>query len=242
MRAHVVPLGSGCSGAVFDRFGGVSAPPYGELNLAANTGDDPSAVTENRMRAAEAVGLEAVQVAWMTQVHGTDVAVLAQAPAAPVDGVDALVTAKAGVALAVLVADCVPVLLADAGAGVVAAAHAGRRGASDGVLTATLSAMQELGARPASIRVHLGPSICGRCYEVPSELQSEVAARLPAARCTTGAGTPGLDLRAGLHEQLRNAGVGHVTVSSACTVEDPTLFSYRREGRTGRFAGLVWRR
>lgn len=235
-------LGTRCTGAVFDRLGGLSLPPYAQLNLGGNTDDDPVVVTANRERAARAAGLDSADVAWMRQVHGTAVAVLTSAPGGPVDGVDALVTARPGLVLAVLVADCVPVLLADPQAGVVAAAHAGRRGVQDGVLAATLSAMRQLGARPADMGAFLGPAICGRCYEVPPAMQSDVAACVPATRCTTRGGTPGLDLRAGLREQLRDAGVDSIQVSNACTAEDPAFFSYRRDGETGRFAGMVWRR
>jgi len=89
------------------------------------------------------------------------------------------------------------------------------------------------------LRAQLGPSICGRCYEVPEAMQGEVVAVVPEARTSTRAGTPGLDLRAGLRAQLSAAGVVAVQVSATCTAEDPAYFSYRRDGETGRFAGIA---
>jgi copper oxidase (laccase) domain-containing protein len=86
----------------------------------------------------------------------------------------------------------------------------------------------------------IGPAACGRCYEVPAEMRDEVAAVVPAAYSTTSRGTPGLDIRAGVAEQLASAGVASAAVDPRCTIEDPGLFSYRRDGRTGRFAGYVW--
>jgi YfiH family protein len=140
----------------------------------------------------------------------------------------------------VLVADCVPVLLADPVEQVVAAVHAGRVGARIGVLPATLEAMRELGARTEQVEVLLGPSACGQCYEVPAAMQADVEARLPGSACRTRRGTAGLDLRAGLWRQLTAAGVARIGVDPRCTVEDPALYSYRREGVTGRLAALTW--
>jgi purine-nucleoside/S-methyl-5'-thioadenosine phosphorylase / adenosine deaminase len=132
------------------------------------------------------------------------------------------------------------VLLADPVAGVVAAVHAGREGVRRGVVPAALAAMTRLGARPADVEALLGPAVCGADYEVPAAMQAEVARVAPASAVRTRRGTPGLDLRAGLAEVLRAAGVGQVVHDPRCTVEDPRLFSHRRDGRTGRQAGLVW--
>jgi purine-nucleoside/S-methyl-5'-thioadenosine phosphorylase / adenosine deaminase len=100
--------------------------------------------------------------------------------------------------------------------------------------------MTQLGARPADVSALLGPAVCGACYEVPQAMQSEVARVAPAAAVHTRRGTPGLDLRAGLTEMLAGAGVAEVVQDPRCTVEDPRLFSHRRDGVTGRQAGLVW--
>jgi YfiH family protein len=153
---------------------------------------------------------------------------------------DALVTSTPGLVLCVLAADCVPVLLTDPVAGVVAAVHAGREGVRTGVVPATLSAMASLGARARHVTALLGPAVCGRCYEVPEPMQAELARIVPAAAVRTRAGTAGLDLRAGLATLLTRAGIPEVVHDPRCTVEDSSLFSHRRDGVTGRQAGLVW--
>jgi YfiH family protein len=176
----------------------------------------------------------------MHQVHGDDVTIIRSSPPSRVPVCDALVTDTPGLALVVLVADCVPVLLADAQAGIIGAAHAGREGVRRHVVTRTVEAMAELGADPRGLDVLLGPAICGRCYEVSQELadQVETAARGGASRTRTGA--PALDLRAALTGELDRVGVGQVVSDPRCTAEDPALFSHRRDGVTGRQAGVVW--
>ncbi|MET9746349.1 peptidoglycan editing factor PgeF [Streptomyces ardesiacus] len=224
-----------------DRWGGVSAVPYEELNLGGSVGDDPAAVTANRELAAKSLGADPARVVWMNQVHGADVAVV-DAPWGdrPVPRVDAVVTAERGLALAVLTADCVPVLLADPVAGVAAAAHAGRPGLVAGVVPAAVRAMTGLGADPARIVARTGPAVCGRCYEVPEEMRADVAAVEPAAYAETSWGTPALDVSAGVHAQLERLGVRDRTQSPVCTRESKDHFSYRRDRTTGRLAGYVW--
>ncbi|OMI90098.1 laccase [Streptomyces sp. M1013] len=224
-----------------DRWGGVSAVPYEELNLGGAVGDDPAAVTANRELAAKSLGVDPARVVWMNQVHGADVAVV-DAPweDRPVPRVDAVVTAERGLALAVLTADCVPVLLADPVSGVAAAAHAGRPGLVAGVVPAAVRAMTELGADPARIVARTGPAVCGRCYEVPEEMRAEVAAVEPAAYADTAWGTPALDVGAGVHAQLERLGVRDRAQSPVCTRESADHFSYRRDRTTGRLAGYVW--
>lgn len=236
-----VPLGAGVGAAFTDRAGGRSAAPFDTLNLGGAVGDDPAAVRDNRRRVAAALGVDPDRTVWMRQVHGADVAFVTRpftGEAAP--GVDAVVTTEPGLALAVLVADCAPVLLADPVARVVGAAHSGRPGTALGVVPALVARMREHGADPARIAAAIGPAACGGCYEVPAEMREEVAARVPEAYATTRAGTPGLDIRAGIAGQLKAAGVADIRVDPRCTIETPELFSYRREGRTGRFAGFVW--
>lgn len=222
------------------RTGGVSKPPFDTFNLGDHVGDDPAAVAENRGRLAGAVGLRPGRVVWMNQVHGDRVEVVEGPRQAAVDHTDALVTRTARLALAVVTADCVPVLMADARAGVAAAVHAGRVGAQRGVVTRTVEAMRKLGARPEDISALLGPAVSGRNYEVPAAMADEVEAALPGSRTTTAAGTPGLDLRAGIACQLRDLGVTAIDVDPRCTVDDPSLFSHRRDAPTGRLASLVW--
>lgn len=226
-----------------DRTGGVSAPPYATLNLGLGSGDDPAAVHANRGRVAASVGVPPGRLLFLRQVHGRDVArVRADEawPAGAAPAADAAVTSEPGLALAVLVADCVPVLLADDVHGVVGVAHAGRQGLVAGVIDAVLDAMAGAGADPATTSAVVGPSVCGRCYEVPAALRDEVGARLPETPAETSWGTPSLDLRAGVAAALRGRGVRSVDVSPRCTVEEEALFSYRREGTTGRFAGVAW--
>ena len=225
---------------VTDRRGGRSRSPYDSFNLGDHVGDAPADVAANRARVARELQVAEDRLVWMAQVHGTGVAVVDGPQDGPVPATDALVTGTRGLVLAVLAADCVPVLLADAEAGVVAAVHAGREGVRQGVVPAALSAMASLGARARNVTALLGPAVCGECYEVPQPMQAEVARVAPAAASRTRAGTAGLDLRAGVAEILRRAGIPEVVQDPRCTVEDHLLFSHRRDGVTGRHAGLVW--
>lgn len=232
---------SGAHFAFTDRWGGVSAVPYEELNLGGAVGDDPGAVRTNRELAAKSLGLDPDLVVWMNQVHGADVAVV-EGPwsSSDIPSVDALVTARRGLALAVLTADCTPVLLADPVAGIAGAAHAGRPGMVAGVVPAAVAAMVELGADPARIVARTGPAVCGRCYEVPADMRAAVAAVEPAAHAETSWGTPAVDVTAGAHAQLDRLGVRDREQSPVCTRESDDHFSYRRDRITGRLASYVW--
>ncbi|MDJ0385132.1 peptidoglycan editing factor PgeF [Streptomyces sp. G-G2] len=233
---------SGAHFAFTDRWGGGSAVPYEELNLGGAVGDDPAVVRANRATAARALGLAPDRVVWMNQVHGRDVAVVDGPWAADqeVPSVDAVVTTRRGLALAVLTADCTPVLLADPVAGVAAAAHAGRPGLVAGVVPAAVEAMVSLGAEPGRMVVRTGPAVCGRCYEVPAAMRADVAAVVPAAHAETSWGTPAVDVVAGVHAQLAGLGVTDARRSPVCTLESRDHFSYRRDRVTGRLAGYVW--
>lgn len=232
--AHREQLGRAAL-AVTTRAGGVSRPPYDSLNLGAHVGDDPRAVAENRRRVAAACGAQHLVVA--EQVHGRDVVeVTGPWPAAP-PRADALVTRVPGVVLGVLVADCTPVLLADPAAGVVGVAHAGRSGMAAGVVPALVAAVRDLGATALIGRV--GPSVCPRCYEVPAELRAQVAARVPVAASVSRTGTPALDVAGGVLEQLAPH-CADLRQLPGCTAERTDLYSYRRDGTTGRSAGLAW--
>ncbi|MEI7029773.1 peptidoglycan editing factor PgeF [Streptomyces pratensis] len=240
---HATALATGSAHFAFtDRWGGVSAAPYDELNLGGAVGDDPAAVRENRGRAARHFGLDPARVVWMNQVHGRDAAVVEGPWGAEEEvlAVDAVVTARRRLPLAVLTADCTPVLLADPDAGVVAAAHAGRPGLVAGVVPAAVEAMVALGARPSRITAHTGPAVCGRCYEVPHEMRAEVAESVPGTWAETSWGTPAVDVTGGVHAQLAALGVRDRHRSPVCTRESGDHFSYRRDRTTGRLAGYVW--
>ncbi|ASU83424.1 laccase domain-containing protein [Nocardiopsis gilva YIM 90087] len=235
-----IEMGPGVSAGFTQRYdGGVSAAPFDTLNLGTGVSDDREAVAENRRIAAARLGFDPDRVVWMNQVHSAEVAV-ADAPG-DVGKVDGVVTTRPGLVLATLAADCLPILAADSEAGVIGAAHSGRMGTATGVAPAMAAEMVAQGARPARITVALGPSICGQCYEVPPEMQEEVARRSPEGASRTRQGTSGVDLRAAVAAQLRAAGIGHITVDERCTLESPELFSHRRDAPTGRFGGFIWR-
>ena len=222
------------------RSGGVSAAPYDSFNLGDHVGDDPKAVAANRIRLAEQIGVAPGSVVWMEQIHSRNVTVVDEPVSAAVPATDALVTSTPGLALAVLSADCVPVLLSDDEAGVIAGVHAGRVGARIGIVGETLRVMVELGARIDRIGAFLGPAASGERYEVPAEMQRDVEKHLPGSACRTVQGTPGLDLRAGLRRQLLDAGVAAVAVDPRCTISDTGLYSHRRGAPTGRLASVIW--
>ncbi|NBE53004.1 peptidoglycan editing factor PgeF [Streptomyces boluensis] len=233
---------NGAHFAFTDRWGGVSAVPYEELNLGGAVGDAPEAVRANRELAAKALGIEPGDVVWMNQVHGRDVAVVdgPWGDISDIPSVDAVVTARRGLPLAVLTADCTPVLLADPVAGVVGAAHAGRPGLVAGVVPAVVEAMVGLGAETSRIIARTGPAVCGRCYEVPEQMRADVAAVENAAYSETSWGTPAVDVTGGVHAQLDRLGVSGRQRSPVCTLESGDHFSYRRDRTTGRLAAYVW--
>ncbi len=176
----------------------------------------------------------------MHQVHGAEVeSVESVEDAGRAPSCDALVTSQPGVALLARAADCVPVLLADPATGWIAAVHSGRPGLAGGVVPAAVAAVRERGGAPAT--AWIGPHVCGACYEVPADLQEQVASVVPEARSTTSWGTPGLDLGAGVRAQLAAAGIDDVRTVDACTREDASWPSYRRDGDAAtRFAGVIW--
>jgi hypothetical protein len=222
--------------SVTDRFGGRSRPPYDGANLGGHVGDDQHSVEGNRRELAELLGLEPGRLVFMNQVHGAHVVQVD----GPWDGAapeaDALVTTTGGLGLAVLVADCVPVLLADPAAGVLGVAHAGRPGLRSGVVTRAVEAMRDLGAR--SVTARLGPSVCRRCYAVPADMRAEVAAVAPVAFAVDRHGQPALDVAAGVLGQLAPF-CDDLDQLPGCTRESADLYSHRREGVTGRFAGVA---
>ncbi|XNZ01328.1 polyphenol oxidase family protein [Micrococcus luteus] len=200
-----------------------------------------------RTRLEEAMGVAPGSTAFVDQIHSADVVVADGSgwAAGPVRTGDALVCADGSQPLAIMVADCLPVVFADPVTGATAVAHAGRRGLLDGVLQNTLDRLEGLRRERSleaggPIRAWIGPGVCGRCYEVPAQMRDESVARLPESSAVTSWGTPALDLPAGARAVLATRGV-EVEHVDLCTVEDERLFSHRRAPGRGRFAGLVWR-
>lgn len=208
------------------------------------------ATSAARHRLEDSMGIARGRTEYLSQVHSARVLGASGrgwgAEPAPREA-DALVSATGRDPLAIMVADCLPVVLVSrlAGrgdvAGPTAVAHAGRRGLLDGVLQNTVRRLRQDGAGggPGDIQAWIGPAICGRCYEVPEALRAEGAARLPASGSTTSWGTPALDLPAGADSVLTELGVT-VHHSGLCTLEDHRVYSHRREPGRGRFVGLVW--
>lgn len=240
-------LGLACT----DRSGGVSTGAFGSLNLGRTDVDDIALVRENFARVGAELGVQ--RFITLAQVHGPDVVVVdrpmldewgpeqhlgSEATGIRLRRADALVTTERGVALCIRVADCLPVLFADPERGVIGAAHAGRVGLAAGVLTNTVAALRDLGAR--EIRAWLGPHICGACYEVPAAMRDEISAQLPGAYAETSWGTPALDLGAAAEHQLQELGCA-VERRDRCTRTHLDLHSHRRDGATsGRLGAIVW--
>ena len=220
----------------FTRKGGASSGVFEGLNCGLGSSDQAEVVKINRARVADAMQVAPDHLVTVYQVHSADVQHV-DGPLAEVPKADAMVTATKGVALAILTADCQPVLFADAGAGVIGAAHAGWRGALDGVLEATLDAMENLGARREQISAAIGPSISQAAYEVGPEFIEPFLDQDPGNSRFFASGKDGhyqFDLTGyGVH-RLRMAGVGHAEWTRHCTYSDPDrFFSYRRTTHAG---------
>jgi polyphenol oxidase len=213
-------------------------------NLAFSVGS-PEQARANRRALERELRLGVGGLQFMTQVHGNTVAPISPGSYTMDTGPTADAMVSQGGALAVLVADCVPVVLAgtyDDGSPALAVAHAGRAGVANGVVARTVGAMRDGGAR--HLAAWVGPSVCGLCYEVPAHLQAEVADIEPATAATTRSGTPALDLPAGVLHQLETLEVRAHRVPG-CTLEEPALFSHRRDasnGTQGRIAGVIYAR
>ena len=224
------------------RHGGVSTHPYNSWNL----GSVDNSI-EDIHRNFEILALaSAPKIAISSQVHGAQVVHVDQEyPVFPgregsLPEADALVTTRTDVALGIRVADCVPVLLADPVAGVIGAAHAGRQGLLAGVLQETLAAVRALGA--SEIQAWIGPHICAACYEVPADMAQQAWEQIPETKARSRHGTPAIDLGSGAAAILSRQAV-QVKRTGDCTQCDSRYFSYRRDhGKTGRQAGVIWRK
>ncbi|HXV25579.1 MAG TPA: peptidoglycan editing factor PgeF [Alphaproteobacteria bacterium] len=229
----------GLSAAFFTREGGVSDGLYAALNCGYGSGDDPEAVRENRRRATARLGVKPEALVTLYQVHSPSVVVVdepwrpGQAPKA-----DGAVTLRRGMALGILTADCAPVLFADIEAGVIGAAHAGWRGAFDGVLEETVAAMQRLGASPRDIRAAIGPCIAQASYEVGPEFhQRFLAADRSNATLFRPAVRTGhylFDLAGYVRRRLERLRLAQILSAGGDTAAEPErYFSYRRATLSG---------
>lgn len=232
-----------CVRAAFTlRTGGASRPPFDTFNVAAHVGDEAGAVAENRARLLASLGLPS-EPAWLEQVHGNRVVDLdRQRSLASVGPADACVSRSPGRVCVIQVADCMPVLFATADGSGIGAAHAGWRGLAGGVLEATVRAMH---ARPAELLVWLGPAIGQAHFEVGEEVRAAFLAAdagAAAAFIPNDRGRWQCDLHALARRRLAALGVASVHGGGWCTYADAgRFFSYRRNGRCGRMAALIWR-
>ncbi len=222
-------------------------------NLALHVGDDTDGVRTHRGRLEASMGVAPRALRFMSQTHSDRVVVVDEDVRGSEDGAsavpeaDGMISARGRDPLAVLVADCVPVVLADVsdqngGTGATAVVHAGRAGVANGIVEHAVDLLRRWGAR--DLAAWVGPSVCGACYEVPAEMMHELAAGVPGTASRTRTGAPSLDLPAGVRRQLARSGVGLEPVPGSdtwCTLENPALYSHRREPGAGRLAGLVWR-
>ncbi len=211
------------------RHGGTSVGNFASFNLGDHVGDDAGAVAENRkiLRGL----LSQVEPVFMNQVHGNEVVEVDELSVSPITA-DALVTRKAGLPLTVLSADCLPILIQ--GRNVAGAIHAGRKGILNGIIERTISKMRTF--TDTQLVATIGPAICGRCYEVDVQMYLEAIAIEPSL--ATSAETHCLDLKKAAFVQLQR---GNVIVNDLeiCTAHDPNFFSYRRDGVSGRNAGVI---
>jgi polyphenol oxidase len=218
----------------FTREGGVSGGIYRGLNCGYGSADDPDHVTINRHRVAERLGLAADRLVTVHQVHSaTAVTMVEPWPRQDNPPADAMVTRTPGIALGILTADCVPVLFADPVAGVIGAAHAGWKGATGGVLEATITAMVEAGANLGNIAAAIGPAIQWASYEVGAEFVERLIAIDADYRRFIGPGMRAghfqFDLPGFVEERLRLAGITRISRAADDTLGDEArFFSYRR--------------
>ncbi|CAN5440279.1 peptidoglycan editing factor PgeF [soil metagenome] len=239
-RGHVRAQAAGrfdIEWAVTDRLARASGPDQ-FFTLGGSDPGHAAVIAANRAELTAELGLLPGSLRFMKQVHGSDVALVrGSSHAKSVDPTcDAMVTDDRSIALAVLVADCTPVLLWDAGVGCVGAVHAGRAGMLSGLVTRCVERMRSHGA--SSVHALVGPSICGRCYEVPPQLRDEAARVQPATVTVSWAGTPAIDIAAGVVAALSEVDVP-VQWLSGCTRESTDLFSHRADPGAGRFAAIV---
>ena len=252
MDERLIPLPLGIPGVAAGyttRDGGCSAPPFDGWNLAMHVGDAPEAVAANRDRLSSLTGVAGIQ--WLEQVHGTNVVAADFTSVRDAPVADAAYSSQYGLALAVLTADCLPVVLASSRGEVIGVAHVGWRGLIAGVIERLHERMRQVAA---ITHAAIGAGICARCYEVGDEVVARVRDRglhhacsapgedvYSASGCVLRGDGSHLDLAGAAGIILERLGVGDVRRAPQCALGDPRLYSYRRDGTTGRFATLVWR-
>lgn len=209
--------------------GGVSAPPYSSFNLGTHVGDSLESVAHNRESLRRFLSLD--QIIYMNQVHGTDVVEIGEQIPAEITA-DALITKRTSIGLAVLTADCIPLLIE--GSDYVAAVHVGRKGLVGGIISTVIAELRRRGED--QLRAWIGPAICGSCYEVSLDMYREIIALHPAA--TTNDAAHSLNLPAAAQAELESLGV-KVTNLNICTLESAHHYSYRKSAKTGRMAGII---
>jgi YfiH family protein len=223
------------------RLGGVSPLPYG-LNLSSHVGDDPKNVEENRRRFHDAMGIPAgAKFVYQNQIHSANISQVS-GDEGIVKESDALITPEPHVFLAVSIADCTPVLLYDPAAKLIAAVHAGWRGTEQLITYSVVRKLISLGSKPENIYAFIGASASGANYEVGSEVatrfEKEHYTELPNGKCL-------LDIKKANRDQLLIAGVlsDHIEINPRCTITDPDLHSYRRDGKqSGRMLAVIGRK
>lgn len=222
----------------FTREGGVSTGGYASLNCGASTGDDTTRIRENRARVAASLGVPAESLVTAKQVHGTSVAEVTSPFSGTLPEHDAMVTRVPALALGVLTADCAPILLSDFAAGVIGVAHAGWRGAFDGIVDATIAAMEKLGAQAEHIVAAVGPTIMQPSYEVSDDFHAQFVASDPASAPFFTAGTRDghyqFDLPEYVGARLLRCGLRRIDILERDTLAEPKLFfSHRRSTLAG---------
>lgn len=218
-----------------DRNGGASAAPFSTFNLSSNVGDDPVAVAKNRAELANKVEVPSTKLFFMEQVHGNEIAVIDKDSDPLISPVaDALITRELNFGLAVMYADCAPLLLSSKQ--VSAAVHVGRKGLLADIVDKVVSQMREMGA--IGISAQIGPTICGKCYEVSEELRDAAEEFMPIAASQTRRSAPSIDIPKAIISILSTAQIPGKW-NGVCTNEDQSFFSYRRDKTTGRQAGVV---
>jgi len=227
---------------VSNRYGGVSSLPYESLNLALHVGDNPINVLKNRSHLAQEYNFYIENLIYMEQTHSNNITVIDHTATNKIDNCDAVITNQSNIPLMVMVADCIPILMYDPIHQVIAAVHAGRNGTFKEIASKTIQKMHvAFGSKPKDIKVALGPSIHRCCYQVGAEIAQITKQNFGEKYIHSLAQKQYLDLQSLNFDQLTKIGVepNNIEVSPQCSCCDETYFSYRREGITGRFAGII---